>query len=330
MRLPSSTPMRTFTSVRLKMVTPVASEYAAMRARAVRTAEPIAKPFPVAAVVLPSESSASVRSRTSGGSPACSAIPPALSATGPYASVAKVMPSVDNIPTAAKATPYVPARSLVSHMAMTTTIPGTTVLNIPSPNPPMMTVAGPVSDCAAISRVNLYSYEVATSDAVPMTCPATRPTRTTQKSSNGKSMIGIRTPIATSTRTPDENMPVRNTQRSRPMFAPSGARMRNVPSMDEMMPTAASSTGSMRSLWSKFSMTSPASMPSAIAPVTANARVAMIEPTYDSNRSAPMPATSPTLSPTLSAIVAGFRGSSSGIPASTFPTRSAPTSAALV
>ena len=43
-----------------------------------------------------------------------------------------------------------------------------------------------------------------------------------------------------------------------------------------------------------------------------------------------MPATSPTLSPTLSAIVAGFLGSSSGIPASTLPTRSAPTSAALV
>ncbi len=46
--------------------------------------------------------------------------------------------------------------------------------------------------------------------------------------------------------------------------------------------------------------------------------------------SAPIPATSPTLSPTLSAIVAGLRGSSSGIPASTLPTRSAPTSAAFV
>ncbi len=43
-----------------------------------------------------------------------------------------------------------------------------------------------------------------------------------------------------------------------------------------------------------------------------------------------MPATSPTLSPTLSAITAGLRGSSSGIPASTLPTRSAPTSADLV
>ena len=43
-----------------------------------------------------------------------------------------------------------------------------------------------------------------------------------------------------------------------------------------------------------------------------------------------MPAQSPTLSPTLSAIVAALRGSSSGMPCSTFPTRSAPTSAAFV
>ena len=43
-----------------------------------------------------------------------------------------------------------------------------------------------------------------------------------------------------------------------------------------------------------------------------------------------MPATSPTLSPTLSAMVAGLRGSSSGMPASILPTRSAPTSAAFV
>ncbi len=43
-----------------------------------------------------------------------------------------------------------------------------------------------------------------------------------------------------------------------------------------------------------------------------------------------MPAQSPTLSPTLSAIVAALRGSSSGMLFSTLPTRSAPTSAALV
>src|SRR4029078_13512739 len=40
-----------------------------------------------------------------------------------------------------------------------------------------------------------------------------------------------------------------------------------------------------------------------------------------------MPAQSPTLSPTLSAMVAGVRGSSSGIPASTFPAKSGHTGA---
>ena len=43
-----------------------------------------------------------------------------------------------------------------------------------------------------------------------------------------------------------------------------------------------------------------------------------------SNRSAAMPAQSPTLSPTLSAIVAGLRGSSSGMPASTLPDQVGP------
>ena len=56
----------------------------------------------------------------------------------------------------------------------------------------------------------------------------------------------------------------------------------------------------------------------------------MISAEIDSKRSAPRPAQSPTLSPTRSAITAGLRGSSSGIPASTLPTRSAPTSAAFV
>jgi hypothetical protein len=52
--------------------------------------------------------------------------------------------------------------------------------------------------------------------------------------------------------------------------------------------------------------------------------------TWESKRSAPIPATSPTLSPTLSAITAGFLGSSSGMPSSTLPTRSALISAVLV
>mmetsp|Transcript_4160 Transcript_4160/g.10681 ORF Transcript_4160/g.10681 Transcript_4160/m.10681 type:complete len:294 (-) Transcript_4160:1147-2028(-) len=82
------------------------SEYALMNARAVRTALPIANPFPVAAVVLPRASRASVLSLTSSSqSGVISAIPPALSAMGPYASVAKVTPRVESIPTAAIETP---------------------------------------------------------------------------------------------------------------------------------------------------------------------------------------------------------------------------------
>ena len=58
--------------------------------------------------------------------------------------------------------------------------------------------------------------------------------------------------------------------------------------------------------------------------------VAIMVTAYVSNRSAAIPAQSPTLSPTLSAITAGFLGSSSGIPASILPTKSAPTSAPFV
>jgi hypothetical protein len=56
----------------------------------------------------------------------------------------------------------------------------------------------------------------------------------------------------------------------------------------------------------------------------------MFSAAVDSNRSAPRPAQSPTLSPTRSAMTAALRGSSSGMPASILPTRSDPTSAALV
>jgi len=66
------------------------------------------------------------------------------------------------------------------------------------------------------------------------------------------------------------------------------------------------------------------------AGIIANNIAASKVTTYVSYKSAPIPAQSPTLSPTLSAMTAGLRGSSSGMPASTLPTKSAPTSAALV
>jgi len=64
------------------------------------------------------------------------------------------------------------------------------------------------------------------------------------------------------------------------------------------------------------------------APETTNA--AQVDSAKEPNKSDPIPATSPTLSPTLSAMVAGLYGESSSRDYSTFPQRSAPTSAALV
>src|SRR6476661_4231207 len=78
---------------------------AANSASEVRAAEAMAKPLPVAAVVLPTASRMSVRSRTSLGNSLISAMPPALSAMGPKASMASCMAVVAIIPAAAMATP---------------------------------------------------------------------------------------------------------------------------------------------------------------------------------------------------------------------------------
>ena len=83
---------------------------AANKAKEVRAADAIANPFPVAAVVFPTASKLSVRSLTSGGNWLISAIPPALSAIGPNASIANCIAVVAIIPAAAMATPYKPAK----------------------------------------------------------------------------------------------------------------------------------------------------------------------------------------------------------------------------
>ena len=95
-----------------------------------------------------------------------------------------------------------------------------------------------------------------------------------------------------------------------------------IPIIDVTTPTARTNSGNMTPMIAPFG--EPAN---AAAPRISDAISVISE---DSNRSAAMPAQSPTLSPTLSAIVAALRGSSSGIPCSTLPTRSAPTSAAFV
>lgn len=78
-------------------------------ASATSNAEPIANPLPIAAVVLPAASRASVRSLAFYKS-TISAIPPALSAIGPYASIVRPILIVLSMPNAAREMPYISAR----------------------------------------------------------------------------------------------------------------------------------------------------------------------------------------------------------------------------
>ena len=75
------------------------------RERLTKAAEPMANPLPIAAVVLPAASRASVLSLTSSPISAISAIPPALSLMGPYPSMARERGKLDNMPRAERATP---------------------------------------------------------------------------------------------------------------------------------------------------------------------------------------------------------------------------------
>ena len=102
---PMNKAARTFALKMLIPSMPVNSTKAANKANAVSAAEAIANPLPIAAVVFPTESRMSVRSRTSSGNSLISAIPPALSAIGPNASMANCIAVVAIMAHAAMATP---------------------------------------------------------------------------------------------------------------------------------------------------------------------------------------------------------------------------------
>ena len=125
-----------------------------------------------------------------------------------------------------------------------------------------------------------------------------------------------------------EKVPRRRALSNAPISGFSPTLTRNMPIMEAIMPPAAISMGRNQAV--AISGTSDLPRTTEEAAIIPRVMVAIMESTYDSNRSAPMPAVSPTLSPTKSAITAAFLGSSSGIPCSTFPTISAPVSAALV
>src|SRR4029077_7112469 len=90
-------------------------------------------------------------SRTSLPRWAISAIPPALSVIGPNASIATTIPAIDNIDTAATATPYKPPDAAPPQIqepewiAPPLTPPGQAGDSFPTASPAMMFVAWPVS-----------------------------------------------------------------------------------------------------------------------------------------------------------------------------------------
>lgn len=97
------------------------------KASPTKHADPMANPLPIAAVVLPAESNASVISQTLSPNSAISQIPPALSDTGPYTSMAKLTAKLDNIPIAANANPKKPSNFVVISIVIDIHITGINV-----------------------------------------------------------------------------------------------------------------------------------------------------------------------------------------------------------
>jgi hypothetical protein len=96
--------------------------------------------------------------------------------------------------------------------------------------------------------------------------------------------------------------------------------MRRTENQEAMAPLAVMEIGKKRALWVVMSSYD----------VADTTRAAQVDSARDPKRSDPIPAISPTLSPTLSAMVPGLVISSSLRSLMTLPTKSAPTSAALV
>jgi len=77
---------------------------------------PESNPFSIAAVVFPAVSIASVLSRILWIMSAISAIPPALSLMGPYASITNLVAMVLDIPRGVTAIPYIVAKEKLTKM----------------------------------------------------------------------------------------------------------------------------------------------------------------------------------------------------------------------
>src|SRR4051794_2268160 len=146
---------------------PMVSMNDANRATAAMTAEPMANPLVTALVVLPTASRLTMmRSGSPSNSPDISAMPAALSATGPKVSSLTTTPVVASMPMPARATRYsenwmLPppsARATPSVMAMA--MMANTDDSSPELMPDRIVVAGPVRDDSAISCTGAVSVDV--------------------------------------------------------------------------------------------------------------------------------------------------------------------------
>lgn len=157
-------------------------------AKLTKAAEPIAKPFPIAAVVLPAASNASVLFLTIsyGLLPpnVISAIPPALSLIGPYASIVKPTDNVDSMPIAAKDIPYTPARSWLMNIVNAKQTTGSTVDIYPIDNPLIILVAAPVLHDNTNFLTGFLLWDVYYSVDSPITNPLYKTTHTAIHASN--------------------------------------------------------------------------------------------------------------------------------------------------
>ena len=111
-------------------------------------------------VVLPTASSGSVIARTLSGRSAISAMPPALSVTGPYASSATIRPVIESCAMTATPMPKRPAKWLATRMPVASTTTGSAVACMPTARPSMMFVACPVCDAFAIDLTGFQRVPV--------------------------------------------------------------------------------------------------------------------------------------------------------------------------
>src|SRR2546423_9163370 len=158
----------------------------ANRATAAMTADPIANPFVTAFVVLPTASRPTmIRCGSPSNSPDISAMPAALSATGPNVSSETTTPVVASMPMPVRATRYSESWMVPAPSAMATpsapeiaTIAHTDDSN-PMLTPASVAVAGPpVAADSAISCTGLVSVDVKYSVIREATCASTRPVTT--------------------------------------------------------------------------------------------------------------------------------------------------------